>query len=335
MPNATGVMSRGGKVKRTVGVIAAGLLVALGLIGYYGGRNMAAPPSDFVAKSGANLPYINYGWDLGRNPWDGKHGGFASNRKKLESDFAFLAKHKVSVVRIFTFCDLRSGVLFDNKGNPTGFDPYALKDFEVLVETAQAHHLLLIPSLFDFMLADGVSQEGDCPVGEHPDLISDPGKSRALLGLFRTLIKRFGNHKAIMAWEVINEPNYATAVSLRDLKIFVKQFVEMIHAEAPGAKVTVGCETRGDLKDWTDVGLDLYQFHYYDYMESEYPFDFPISRLGLDRPVFIGEAQPSKIIHKLKTAKKNGVMGLLFWTGDREYDFTPVASQYKRWAEAN
>ncbi|MCX7917058.1 MAG: hypothetical protein N2589_02900, partial [bacterium] len=31
--------------------------------------------TDFVINSGINLPWLNYGWDIGRNPWNKEHGG--------------------------------------------------------------------------------------------------------------------------------------------------------------------------------------------------------------------------------------------------------------------
>ena len=288
----------------------------------------------FVQYSGANLPWVHYGWDIGRHPWGGAHDGFSVNAQ-LQSDFAELAQHGVKLVRVFTFCDLRSGILFDPQGLPTGFDQYALQDFQALVSAAEDNGLKLIPVLFDFTLADGVDIEGSNQVGEHPDLFTDSVKRAALVEIFRPLIQQYGNHQCIAAWDIINEPEYASAVSFIEVRTFVAAFLNMIEAEAPEARKTVGCRNRGDLTNWQGTGLDIYQFHYYDNMESQFPLDYPISQLSLDRPVLIGEAQPSNLAFKMDTALANGCMGILFWSLNSDYDFRASAGDYSAWVTSH
>lgn len=285
-------------------------------------------PSQFIAHSGANEPWIHYGWDVGRNPWGGSHGGFSSNQSALQADFEFLAQHEVQMVRVFTFCDLRSGIVFDVEGTPTGFDSYALEDFEVLIDIAEQYNLKLIPVLFDYMLADGVQYENGNLVGEHPDLITDPIKRQALVDIFQSLVRRFAN-RSLFAWEVMNEPEYATAVSPQDLRVFVQVFTQMIHAEAPGAQVTLGSKDWASLQGWTGLGLDIYQFHWYG---GNLPL---VEQLGLDKPVLIGETQASRVAEKMDTAEQNGYLGLLFWSLNADYPFRDVAEDYRQWVIAH
>ena len=287
-------------------------------------------PSSFVAHSGANEPWINYGWDIGRNPWGGQHGGFASNQIALRADFEFLAQHKVQIVRVFTFCDLRSGIVFDAQGNPISFDSYAIRDFEVLVDIAEEYNLKLIPVLFDYMLADGIQYENGYLVGEHPDLITDPVKRLALVNLFRSLIHQFTSRNSIFAWEVMNEPEYATAVTHQSLESFVQEFRQMIHTEIPGAQVTLGSKDSTSLQDWTGLGLDIYQFHWYG--GGNLP---PMNSLGLDKPVLIGETEASGAAEKMDAAMQNGYLGLLFWSLNANYSFRDVADDYNQWVLAH
>lgn len=289
----------------------------------------------FAASSGANLPWINYGWDVGRNPWGGEHGGFSSNTDRLESDFAFLKEHGVSLVRVFVFCDLRSAVLFDESGNPTGFDSFALADLDALVNAARSAGLSLIPVLFDYGLANGVSEEGGAPIGEHPDLITDAAKREALCDLLSQVFRRFRGSSAIRAWEVMNEPEYASAVPSADLEQFVRDVVSAVRAEDPEAKVTVGCRNRGDVARWGGFGLDFYQFHYYDSMSGTFPLDYPVAQLDMDKPVLIGELQPTEVPAKMDTAYGNGYMGALFWSLNADYDFRGVADEYDAWVSGD
>jgi hypothetical protein len=286
----------------------------------------------FAYNSGANLPWEGYGHDLGLSPWGGAADGFSSvaGLAKLRADFSYLHQQNVKVVRIFLFCDLRSGVSFNADGSMT-FQDVALTDFRALLTTAQAYEIRLIPVLFDYTLADGVATENGFVVGEHPELITDPAKKQALLNLFAAFFQCFGANKNIWCWDVMNEPEYMSAVSAASAKTFIGDFVSLIHQQAPGAKVTLGCCNRGDLANWTMVGLDIYQFHYYDKMENQFPFDFPSANLQLNKPVLIGEIEPTDIVKKLDTAKADGYAGALFWSLNADYNFRAVASDFQQW----
>jgi len=114
--------------------------------------------------------------------------------------------------------------------------------------------------------------------------------------------------------------------------MFCSAFVGFIH-ERSTKPVTPGVMDRSKLERWTDAGLDLYQFHYYDSMEATLPLDYPASSLGLDKPVFVGEAQPSNVAGKMDTIYENSYRGVLFWSlnGDDGYDFRAVADDYMNW----
>lgn len=304
---------------------------------------LASPVRSFIEFSGCNLPWIRYGWDVGTNPWGGPPGGFASNTARLEDDLRFLAEHGVKVVRVFIFCDLRSAVIFDEQGYPLGFDEYALGDFEVLVNAVAKHKMKLIPVLFDYMLADGVSQEGNCAVGEHPDLITDPAKRDALISLFcRYIFDRYrGLDSIIPFWEVMSEPENASAVYLdhrAELTEFIRQFNMAIRSTGFNTKAGCGSNDRSAVASWAATDPGVYSFHYYDAMEPTLPFDYPAASLNLDRMVYIGEAQPTDVsTKKMQQACDNGYLGLLFWSLNAAdgFDFRAVADEYKSWVDSH
>jgi len=180
------------------------------------------------------------------------------------------------------------------------------------------------------MLADGIQYENGYLVGEHPDLISDPVKRQALVDLFRSLVRQFTNRSSIFAWEVMNEPEYATAVSHQNLESLVQEFTQMIHTEIPGAQVTLGSKDWASLQDWTGLGLDIYQFHWYG--GGNLP---PMNSLGLDKPVLIGETEASGVAEKMDAAMQNGYLGLLFWSLNANYSFRDVADDYNQWVLAH
>jgi len=294
----------------------------------------AVVPTSFIDHSGVNLPWCNYGWDCGRNPWGGEHGGFSSALTCIEEDFRFLAEHGVRVARVFIFTDLRSGIIFDNGGMPMRFDSFVNADFEALLRAARKYGLRLIPVLFDYLLADGVAFENGIPVGEHPDVISNPIKRAALITIFRPFIRRYGLDSAIDMFEVMNEPEFVSAVSRSALEAFIRDFIAMIKEEAPGRDVTVGARNRDDVSSWQFVGVTVHQFHYYDFMEWQFPFDVQRSVIPVQGPVLIGEAQPTDIQEKMTLAWWNGYRGILFWSMNADYNFQLVADKYKAWVDS-
>ncbi|MCL5407724.1 MAG: glycoside hydrolase family 5 protein [Patescibacteria group bacterium] len=287
------------------------------------------PAELFRSWSGANLPWQTYGYDFGTTK-DGGHLGYSSN---YPSGLDSLKNAKAGTVRLFIFTDLRCGMKFDNNGKLIGFDDYVFKDMDALLKAAKENNLHLIIVLFDYMLADGVKVENGNQVGEHPDLVTNPTNRQALLDIMAGFFQRYAGNSTIAAFDVINEPDLAKAVDPGSMKEFVRLMAEGIHAANSKAVVTVGCRTRNELANWTGVGLDLYQFHYYDKMESETPFDMSAQSLGLDKPILIGECEPTDVSAKMTKAFSNGYAGILFWSMNADNDFRSQLGVYAKWVE--
>lgn len=272
------------------------------------------PNSSFT--SGANLPWINYGYDIGGGPT-----GFSSSAY-LVTLYNALDQWKGSTVRVFLFCDLRNGITFDASGNPTGFTSSVFNDMQALLDAAKAFDIKLIPVLFDYMIADGNS---GTYLGEHPDLITDPVKKQELLDLFSGFFTRFAGDPSIYAWDVMNEPEFAGAVSISDAQSFVSDFVSLIHSKSTQAKVTVGSARRDwMLQYWTGIGLDVYEFHYYDKFEKDVPLNYSVDSLNLNKPVIAGELQPDNVSSKLNTLNNDGYAGGLFWQDQTSFNINPA-----------
>lgn len=289
----------------------------------------------FKHYSGLNLPWINYGWDIGHNPWGGAHGGFSSNLVRLDSDFAYMAAHKVKKVRVWIFGDLRSAMIFDETGRPTEFDEHVFADMDALVTVAEKYNIQLICVLFDYTIADGVLYEGTNKVGEHPELILDETNRIITASLVSPFVNRYKNRHCIYGWDMMNEPEYTITFSSGFTQTFLNNLANFVRSTDPTAKITFGAKNRGSVSDWADYNYNLAQFHYYDAMETSFPFNYPASSLGLKYPVLIGECQPTNVASKLDSAFANGYAGVLFWSLNADYDFRTVASQYLAWMTAH
>ncbi len=291
----------------------------------------------FITHSGVNLPWSaegRYGWDFGAHPWGGDPGGFHVNRASLEADFAYLREHHVKLCRIFLFCDFRTGLDLDNDGNILGFDSYVAHDMETLLEVAATNGIRLIPVLMDYMIANGVAYENGAPVGEYPEYITDATRRNQLLtNALQPFIEQFGGHDSIYAWDIINEPRLATAVSQPEMRSFIEGIAAVIRAAAPDARVTVGYYDRYHLDDYGHGVCDLTQVHYYDHMSYYWNFNTPAIEIS-DKPTFFGEIAPDNVADQPNTAIENGYTGVLFWSLNKDYDFPGVADAYSAWVTA-
>lgn len=272
------------------------------------------PGWDFAR--GANLPWIKYGYDIG----DGSHGetyeGLATKKAQLLTE---LRRWKGGHLRPFIFCDLRSGIVFDGSNNPTALSQHVYDDMDALLAQAKALGIKVMPVLLDFMIADGVSVEGSNPVGEYPDIITDPAKRAAFLNLMGEFVAHYADNPEIFAWDLLNEPEEipeSTSVTMAQVQTFLTSFASMVKSRDPGTPVTVGARNRETLmNNWTGLGLTLYSPHYYDYMLPWFPLTDPLSSWGsgLDGPVIYSELEPTSVTVKLADIFGSGMDGGMFW----------------------
>jgi len=284
-----------------------------------------APPAEdrrqeFIDHCGVNLPWLDYGSDVGRDPAGGPPKGFAAQRQRLRADLTYLAAKGVKLVRVFVFGDLRTGMDFHPVANwPTGLDPYAMADFRALVEECQQAGLRLVPVLLDYQIADGVGGAPGAAEGEHPNLIWDSSATTNLCEALQPLVDAFADDPTVYAWDIINEPERITGVTDNDLLNF------MIHMRVwmRGRRCTVGHSEVGMLDAWR-LGEDVYTF-----CDRGAAYDTPAPNIGW-RPVLIGLSPPVDVARKLAAAYRNGYEGILFWSLN-DGDFRPNADAYSAW----
>jgi len=301
---------------------------------------------------GVNYPWLHYGHDFGETAWGHDGASATATKDQIDSDFAYLKSHGVHVVRWFLFADCRAAPEFDANGLATGYDEHFYADVDAALTIAEKHGVCLILTLLDFHLCDKAKVEGGVQLGGRASVITDSSKRQAFLdNALMPLLRRYGERKCIIAWDVMNEPEGAMDIAggrwveepvpPDAMRAFVDEVVRHIHTYS-SQLATVGAASRGMLSNWTGSNLDFYQFHYYDHMAGQYPLDCPYASLGLDKPCIVGEF-PTKntertITDYLDTIFENGYAGALAWSlraSDDSSDFKAVSAEFAAWAAAH
>jgi hypothetical protein len=285
---------------------------------------------------------------------------FDFERSEFEAQVEYVRRRfgrAFSLVRFFTFCDGRAAPTFAPDGTVVGLDDVFYRDFDVLLRAASRQGVLLMPVLLDFGWCAYPRTISGVQLGGHADVIRDDRKRRSFLDrALRPLLERYGNHPAIFAWDVCNEPEWVVdevpaafrdrhdVVSLDEMRAFVRSCAAYVHYLAPTQLVTLGSARRMWVPMWKECDLDLYQFHWYDHFIGEEPFPWrSYDELDLDKPCLVGEVPTAGTAFTrqefMAAAQNGGYSGLLFWSyGARDassdlcspVDRRPVRSRRRR-----
>ena len=275
---------------------------------------------------GVNLPWLVYGCDFGRNRWFPEGGvGRPDAQARLRPLFGRLAGAHLCPVRWFLFCDGRAGLVVDGDERPTGLDPCCFRDVDAALALADEHGLRLLFVLFDFpwfrprRWVNGVGLFG------RRRMVARGDQRAALLDrVVVPLLARYGREPLIRAWDIVNEPEWATwgygafapwrGVGPATMRAWMRELAAAVHSETV-QPVTVGLASARGLPLVGGCGLDFFQVHWYDRRERRSPLArAPI----LDRPVLLGEFPTSSFRRSpaevLAAARAAGYSGALAWS---------------------
>jgi hypothetical protein len=287
---------------------------------------------------GINLPWQRYGGDFGANRWQPDGGvGQPGRRAALRDALAGIADRGIAIVRWFMLADGRAGLAESPSGEVVGLDQCVFRDADAAVEELDRAGLRALFVLFDFHWFRRARVVTGVRTGGRGPLVSDPARRPRLLErVVAPLLSRYGGHRSVLAWDVINEPEWVTRglrlpprpseVPRRAMRAFIRDVVDLVHDRTLQA-ATVGCASASTLQLVKGLGLDVYQVHWYDRFARHSPLDRPVASLGLDRPVVLGEfptrgsrRTPGEI---LDLARQAGYAGALAWSalaGDEASD---------------
>jgi hypothetical protein len=299
--------------------------------------------SEFIV--GANLPWIGYGHDFGANAWH-PAGGVHTRVDGLTRALDRAATAGLRRIRWFMLCDGRAGIRFAPDGAPLGLDDSFFGDVDAAVAAAGDRDMEIMFVLLDFLWCARARSVAGVQLGGRGDVLRDAAKRAALVDRVLTpIFERYGGTPQIFAWDIINEPEWATCgmgarrrrscLSLDTMREFVRDAAALVHRHT-GQAATVGSASAHWLAAWRDLGLDFYQAHWYAHLERRAPLARPVRDLGMDRPVVLGEF-PSRLASRelrriLDTTRAAGYAGAFVWSvlaDDAATDFAAAEAALK------
>lgn len=286
---------------------------------------------------GANLPWLTYGGDFGANAWNPGGGLSRPGRsEELRRQLRELKGRGIGVVRWFLFCDGRAGIRFTPAGTPIGPDDRLFADIDAALAALAAEEMKAIFVLLDFLWFDKPALVNGVQTGGRTRVVTSAYKQqRFRRRVLRPLLQRYGRSAEILAWDIVNEAEWATrgwgggiigpSVPFLKMRRFVRRVARLVHRHTDHL-ATLGLGNAAGLPLVRGCGLDLYQVHWYERWQEVAPLERPVQELETDRPVLLGEyptrgtTRPPREIQE--AARNAGYCGALAWSWNAQDEFS-------------
>jgi hypothetical protein len=274
---------------------------------------------------GFNYPWFQYNYDFGGS----QYSNINYYQTTIDSQLKDISLNGTHVTRWYIFNNTAKYPTFNSQ---TGLvEPLPLsfyQNFDSLIVLAKKNNIYLIPQLIDTTLTLKTN-----PASSPMTILTDQTVRQSYLdSVVKPLLERYGNEPQIIAWSIINEPEWSTQgthpdsnynqVTLSQMQDFIRQNANYIHSYST-QKATMESGGTPWVQNWKNLGLDLYFVHWYDWIDNEpngislSPYNLKAADLGLDKPVIISEF-PTKstkytLTQSLEAFYNNGYAGALAW----------------------
>ena len=261
--------------------------------------------------SGTNLAWSDYNSDVGDAPLNEN-----AWRKAVEGTRAAGG----NAIRWWLFNNMSQSPTIDQTTHlVTGPKENTIANMKKALDIAEEYGVMVSMCLFSHNLMEpnqwGIYNE-KVDIDANKKLFEDDGTAAFITNVLEPVVKAIGFHKALMTWEVFNEPEGMTAkpigwtaesMTKEKLQKFTNKVAAAIHNIDPGYLVSTGSVNIKYQSWWNDAELvnaggeangtlDFFQTHYYPYYQDDAvsPFVNTAAQMattyGYDKkPMIIGE----------------------------------------------
>ena len=261
--------------------------------------------------SGTNLAWSDYNSDVGASPLDEN-----AWRKAVEGTRAAGG----NAIRWWLFNNMSQSPTIDESTHlVTGPKENTIANMKKALDIAEEYGVMVSMCLFSHNLMEpnqwGLYNE-KLDITANELLFEDAGTKAFIDNVLIPVVKAIGNHKALMTWEVFNEPEGMTSecsgwttkkMALAKIQKFTNKVAAAIHTTNPELLVSTGSVNIKYQKHWNDAALieaggeangtlDFFQTHYYPYYQDDAisPFVNTAAQLSTkysydSKPMIIGE----------------------------------------------
>jgi hypothetical protein len=300
-------------------------------------------------RVGANLPWIEYGQDFGSSAWRPRGGVARDDRgERMRRELGRLAGNGATVVRWWLLGDGRAG-LREPHGRAVGLDERLTDDLEAAVRALREAGLAAVFVLTDFLWFHPRRVEGGVRLFGRRHLVRDEERRAELLDrVFAPIAAHLRDEPAVAAWDLMNEPEWATlgvgtldprrSVSRREMRAFLRDLA-VLFRERGQRPVTVGLASARWLPLVDGLPLDFLQVHWYESIDSPASLARPVRTRDLGRPLLLGEfptrgcsLAPERILEIAAAAGYSGALAWSLLATDRATDGAACASSLAEWS---
>ncbi len=279
---------------------------------------------------GVNLPWIEYGQDFGASAWRPRGGVSQPDRaERLKEALGALAASGARIVRWWLVADGRSGLRVDGRGRPLGLDEFFFADMDAAIDALRSHDLRVVFVLTDFLWFDAARLVNGVQMGGRGALVARGELRSGLMeNVFAPIAARYAREPVVAGWDLLNEPDWVVfglgtinpfhSISRKKMRAFFSDLVAVFRQGGASQPLTVGVARSSSLSLTEDLGLDIYQTHWYETADSVQTLAEPVASRALDRPLLLGEfptagasVRPERI---LTLAADAGYCGALAWS---------------------
>ncbi len=279
---------------------------------------------NFPFVNGINIAWINFGRDTGVDPFNGSQYHPELNQFGRAMDF--VKSNGGNVMRWWYHTNGSTNPVYDQNQKVAPNPSFFHEDVRDILDLAQSKGIKVQICLWSF---DMLKDQWGADAAANKKLLTQSDYTSAYINnALLPLVNAIGNHPALYAWEIFNEPEgmtneYAShwpgfkeKITMQDIQRFVNKTSGAIRRAQPNVKITNGAlgfltnvedAANGFWNAYSDANLrsvggdqdgylDFYNIHYYSWARSKgSPFHNNYDVNKIDKATVIGEYYPDDL----------------------------------------